>query len=615
MAGDYQLEDTIYIPFTTRAFATGVPTTLAGTPVVTGHRDANITQFTTGITLAADFDSIAGLNMITVVATAANGYVAGETYTLYLSAGTVGGVSVVGEVVGHFTLDMSAAAKDLANGTDGLGAIKAEHALIVADTNELQTDDVPSLIATAQADLDTITGAAGAIVDTGAATATAISDAVWDEDATPHQTQGTFGQAIGDPVADTTTIYQSVATDAAGDNVSVDVAAVKAETALIVADTNELQTDDVPALIAAVQSDTDDIQTRLPAALTAGGKMDSDAAHISGVASAADRLEAWSNGWVSGTCIGTPTTTNITTDATEASANHFQYSALVITGGALLGQARPISAYTGGPNGVFTVTPGFSEAPVATDTWIVIPLFNLSVDASGRADIGSVLGTAINPLVSGRVDADIGAKTGNVALSAQEKLDVNTEADTALTDYDPPTRAELTTDIGTVVTDLDDVKGTGFVKDTHSLVNVEGYVDLIDDGTSGLAKIATDAAAILVDTAEIGAAGAGLSAIPWSAAWDAEVQSEVNDALVAFFTSAATLVNLIWDEAQVETTGAPAITGTMREFMQWWAALSRNKMTQTATTSTLRNDADGADLSTSTVSDDGTTFTRGEWST
>jgi hypothetical protein len=35
--------------------------------------------------------------------------------------------------------------------------------------------------------------------------------------------------------------------------------------------------------------------------------------------------------------------------------------------------------------------------------------------------------------------------------------------------------------------------------------------DLIDDATSGLAKIATDAAAILVDTAVIGAAGAGLT--------------------------------------------------------------------------------------------------------
>ncbi|MCB0295421.1 MAG: hypothetical protein KDG51_09325 [Calditrichaeota bacterium] len=55
--------------------------------------------------------------------------------------------------------------------------------------------------------------------------------------------------------------------------------------------------------------------------------------------------------------------------------------------------------------------------------------------------------------------------------------------------------------------------------------------DLIDDATSGLAKIAADVAAVLVDTAEIGAAGSGLSAVPWNAAWDAEVQSEVQDAI------------------------------------------------------------------------------------
>lgn len=36
---------------------------------------------------------------------------------------------------------------------------------------------------------------------------------------------------------------------------------------------------------------------------------------------------------------------------------------------------------------------------------------------------------------------------------------------------------------------------------------------------------------ILTDTAEIGAAGAGLTAVPWNIAWDTEVQSEVTDAL------------------------------------------------------------------------------------
>lgn len=84
----------------------------------------------------------------------------------------------------------------------------------------------------------------------------------------------------------------------------------------------------------------------------------------------------------------------------------------------------------------------------------------------------------------------------------------------------------------------------------------EAQADHTSAGSFG--EIATEIAAILVDTAEIGAAGAGLTeaggtgdqltAVPWNAAWDAEVQSEVNDGLVAFWTSPATLVDLIWDE-------------------------------------------------------------------
>lgn len=58
-------------------------------------------------------------------------------------------------------------------------------------------------------------------------------------------------------------------------------------------------------------------------------------------------------------------------------------------------------------------------------------------------------------------------------------------------------------------------------------VNLQTAAQTFDD-----LKTTTDA--ILLDTAEIGAAGAGLTAIPWNAAWDAEVQSEVTDALNAY---------------------------------------------------------------------------------
>lgn len=77
-------------------------------------------------------------------------------------------------------------------------------------------------------------------------------------------------------------------------------------------------------------------------------------------------------------------------------------------------------------------------------------------------------------------------------------------------------------------------------------------------------------------------------------------------------------VNAEVDTALITTTYAepssvPAATSSIKDKLNWLFALARNKMTQTATTQTLRNDADGANIATSTVSDDGTTFTRGEY--
>jgi hypothetical protein len=86
---------------------------------------------------------------------------------------------------------------------------------------------------------------------------TSVTAAVLDADMTGHQTQGTLGQAIGDPAADTNTIYKAVVTDATGATVGVDVVAVKAETA-------------------SIQTDTNDIQARIPAALSGDGFMKAD---------------------------------------------------------------------------------------------------------------------------------------------------------------------------------------------------------------------------------------------------------------------------------------------------------------------------------------------------
>ena len=102
--GDIRLGDTIHVKFPTVG-TTGAPTTLAGTPVVSAYPAASLTQLTAGITLTVDFDGVTGLHNITVVASSGNGYATATNYALVITTGTVGGTSVVGYVVGHFSIE------------------------------------------------------------------------------------------------------------------------------------------------------------------------------------------------------------------------------------------------------------------------------------------------------------------------------------------------------------------------------------------------------------------------------------------------------------------------------------------------------------------------------
>ena len=136
---DIVLADTVFMAFTTRAFATGIPTVLAGTPVVSAYEDAGLTQITAGITLGVDHDGVVGLNMLTIVATGANGYEADKDYNLVITTGTVGGVSVVGEVVGQFSIQR--APVNWANVTDPTTAVDLSGTDIqLVDTTTTNTD-------------------------------------------------------------------------------------------------------------------------------------------------------------------------------------------------------------------------------------------------------------------------------------------------------------------------------------------------------------------------------------------------------------------------------------------------------------------------------------------
>lgn len=103
--GDFAKGDTIDLYFTT-VNASGVPTTLSGTPAASVYKNNSTTQSTSGVTLTTDFDGVTGLNQVRIT-TNSDGtfYDVDGSFSVVLTTGTVGGSSVVGYVVGSFSLE------------------------------------------------------------------------------------------------------------------------------------------------------------------------------------------------------------------------------------------------------------------------------------------------------------------------------------------------------------------------------------------------------------------------------------------------------------------------------------------------------------------------------
>jgi hypothetical protein len=106
--GDVRLGDTIDIKFCT-VQATGAPTTLSGSPVISAYVGNGTTEITAGITLTVDFDARTGLNNVRVVASSGNGFATATNVQLVITTGTVNSVSAVGYVVGTFSIEARSA--------------------------------------------------------------------------------------------------------------------------------------------------------------------------------------------------------------------------------------------------------------------------------------------------------------------------------------------------------------------------------------------------------------------------------------------------------------------------------------------------------------------------
>lgn len=165
-----------------------------------------------------------------------------------------------------------------------------------------------------------------------------------------------------------------------------------------------------------------------------------------------------------------------------------------------------------------------------------------------------------------------------------------------LTDWIDGGRLDLLLDAIKAVTDLLPDAGalTTIGTDTARLTAVRAAVltDWIDGGRLDLLL---DAIKVITDA--IGATGTGLSAIPWNAAWDAEVESEVNDALDTAISELGVAV--------------PIATPTIRTgLMLLYMALRCKLIVQTSGTDALEvhNDA-GTKIASKLLTDAGGDYT------
>lgn len=77
---------------------------MGDSPAVSVYKSGNTTPITSGVTLTTDYNSTPGLQNVSIAATVGNGFAAGFDYEVVVTAGTLDGISMIGVVVGRFSL-------------------------------------------------------------------------------------------------------------------------------------------------------------------------------------------------------------------------------------------------------------------------------------------------------------------------------------------------------------------------------------------------------------------------------------------------------------------------------------------------------------------------------
>ena len=165
------------------------------------------------------------------------------------------------------------------------------------------------------------------------------------------------------------------------------------------------------------------------------------------------------------------------------------------------------------------------------------------------------------------------------------------------------------------------------VSDVQSGLATAAALDAVDNFVDTevaaiLAAVDTEVAAIKAKTDLIPASPAAVGSAMTLAADAVDASALAADAVAEIQSGLSTLtagdvnaqmVDVLVTDTFGEPGSVPAATSSLKDKINWLFILARNKRTTTATADKVRNDGDSGDVGSAVLSDDGSTFTRGEW--
>ena len=205
------------------------------------------------------------------------------------------------------------------------------------------------------------------------------------------------------------------------------------------------------------------------------------------------------------------------------------------------------------------------------------------------------------------IDA-IKAKTDNLPADPADDSDIDTQLAAIAAYLDTEVAAILAavdTEVAAIKTKTDYLPGATagsaggvFIAGSNAATTVDFTGNLSGSVGSVTGAVGSVTGAVGSVTGNVGGNVAG-SVGSLAAQAKADVNAEAVDALAT--------------DTYAELGAVPAATASLKDKITWLYMLARNTRLTTASADKVRNDANSSDIGTSALSDDGTTFTRGEY--